>query len=163
MRAYEKAASSINSLLFYWLLNNLLEQSPSRPDGFCPLALSEGLTWGRRKCHAHCCRLLHANGIDGEKGDRAKLGLGGIQTVNASGGIRFVGFPLVEKKSRSEYGYGETMPAYGSVGFDLGLYFGIGARVDVFEFFDFLLGFAEVDIVKDDEEEPVEYLPRVEP
>ncbi|MCM8542104.1 MAG: hypothetical protein NE328_17675 [Lentisphaeraceae bacterium] len=103
------------------------------------------------------------NGIDGEKGDRAKLGLGGIQTVNASGGIRFVGFPLAEKKSRSEYGYGETMPAYGSVGFDLGLYFGIGARVDIFEFFDFLLGFAEVDIVKDDEEEPVEYLPRVEP
>lgn len=98
------------------------------------------------------------NGM-GDKENRTKLGLGGIQTVNSDGGIRFVGFPLSEKNSRSEYGYGETMPPYGSIGFDLGIFAGIGARVDLFELLDFFLGFAYVDLVKDDEQEKEEYLP----
>ena len=103
------------------------------------------------------------NGIDGEKGHRTKLGLGGVQEVNASGGIRFIGFPLAEVESRSKYGYGEKVPPYGSVGFDLGIIGGIGARVDIFELLDFFLGFAEVDLVEDDEEEPVVYLPLEQP
>lgn len=98
------------------------------------------------------------NGID-EKGYRAKLGLGGIQEVSSDGGIRFFGFPLSEKESRSDFGYGETMPPYGSIGFDAGLFFGIGARIDLFEMLDFFLGFANVDIVEDDEKEKEEYQP----
>lgn len=103
------------------------------------------------------------NGTDGEKGYRAKLGLGGIQEVDSSGGIRFLGFPLSEKESRSAFGYGETVPPYGSIGFDTGIFLGIGARVDLFEMLDFFLGFAYIDLVEDDDEEKEEYLPAVEP
>ena len=83
--------------------------------------------------------------------NRTKLGLGGIQQTEANGGIHGLGFPLAEEDARSGWGYAKTKPAYGSIGVDVGAYIGIGARVDIVEFFDFLLGFAGVDFIKDDE------------
>jgi len=84
--------------------------------------------------------------------NRAKLGLGGVQTTESNGGIMGVGFPLPERAARSGWGYGKIVPPYGSIGVDVGFFGGIGAKFDILEFFDFFLGFAEIDFIKDDED-----------
>jgi len=83
--------------------------------------------------------------------NRAKLGLGGLQTTESNGGIIAAGFPLPEKSARSGWGYGKLIPPYGSVAVDVGFFGGVGVKFDIFEFFDFFLGFAEVDFIEDDE------------
>jgi hypothetical protein len=46
--------------------------------------------------------------------------------------------------------YGRKAPAWGSVGFDVGLFIGVGAHVDIVELADFVSGFFGADICKDD-------------
>ena len=88
-------------------------------------------------------------------GFREKYGLGGTQSTHASGGAIILGVPLMENSARSRWGYGRDMPHFASVGVDTGLFFGIGARVDLLELLDFVFGFAMIDIVQDDREEEV--------
>lgn len=95
-----------------------------------------------------------AHGISGPDGDglRFKLGLGGIETSKTSGGQTGLVFPFTKYRSttRGDKVYGTTGPGLGSVGFDLGAFYGVGAHVDVVELLDFLLGLAGCDILDDD-------------
>ena len=88
---------------------------------------------------------------NGEGKNRTKLGLGGVQATESNGAIMGVGFPLPERVARSGWGYGKRVPPYGSIAVDVGLGLGIGVNFDILEFFDFFLGFANVDFIKDDE------------
>ena len=47
-------------------------------------------------------------------------------------------------------GYGGKVPGWGSVGFDVGFFLGVGAHADVVELLDFVTGFFGADISKDD-------------
>ena len=81
---------------------------------------------------------------------KMKYGLGGRQDTNSSGDTIILGITFYEDDARSRWGYGKDIPHFASVGVDLGIFFGLGVRVDVMEFFDLLLGFAEVDFMEDD-------------
>ena len=92
-------------------------------------------------------------GIFQNHGNRIKLGLGGIIEERDGGEYWGVGIPLSWSKN---YDYQDNIykkysPAWGSVGFDLGFLFGIGARVDFVEAVDFVLGIFTIDILSDDE------------
>ncbi|MCM8542025.1 MAG: hypothetical protein NE328_17280 [Lentisphaeraceae bacterium] len=86
----------------------------------------------------------------GDGGMKMKYGLGGRQDTNSSGDTIILGITFYEDDARSRWGYGKDIPHFASVGVDLGIFFGLGVRVDVMEFFDLLLGFAEVDFMEDD-------------
>jgi len=85
-------------------------------------------------------------------GTRAKLGLGGYQQNKEDGEILGVIVPMdfATNLSYKDNFYKEHSPGWGSVGFDMGLIFGIGARVDVVEALDFILGIFTIDLLNDD-------------
>lgn len=94
------------------------------------------------------------------------FGAGGM-TAMGFGGMHYIGdceyfgllYPFKKEETwgsglpgwRSEVGYGQHYPAWGSVGFDLGLLFGCGVRFDVVEAADFVLGWTGVDFLEDDQ------------
>ncbi|MEK7270447.1 MAG: hypothetical protein AAB215_05825 [Planctomycetota bacterium] len=94
-------------------------------------------------------------------GARVKIGLGGVYLARSFGtpGL-YVGllFPIIHnlgdtKRDVSDHAgdwYGRTYPAWGSVGADVGVGLGLGARVDPIELADFLLGFGLIDLANDD-------------
>ena len=86
----------------------------------------------------------------GGKGDRFKLGLGGLQKTKVDGNINGIGFPLEEYNARSKWKYGYTTPPYASIGFTTGAFFSLGVKADALEFVDFILGFFMLDIMSDD-------------
>jgi len=95
-------------------------------------------------------------GVNDDNGSRVKLGLGGIDTVQVSGFIEGVGEPINDLEVRSEWGYGGTVPSYGSIGFNLGYLVSIGAKVDALELIDFLAGIFTLDLVADDKTKTTE-------
>ena len=85
-------------------------------------------------------------------GKRVKLGLGGVQNEKQRGETVGVVFPISRSQIdtyEDDFYKGES-PALGSIGFDLGFIFGIGARVDAVEAVDFVLGIFGIDILGDD-------------
>ena len=62
-----------------------------------------------------------------------------------------LGTPAKEGGARSRWSYGRKTLAFASIGVDAGFVICLGARVDFLEFFDFLLGFARIDFMEDDE------------
>ena len=87
--------------------------------------------------------ILGWNEISGpDGGQRYMLGLGGYRWIRADGQYSGVIYPLSKvghDESRSETGYSSVHPTWGSVGFDVGLVVGLGARVDIVELIDFIL------------------------
>ena len=88
-------------------------------------------------------------------GERLKLGLGGAEEISSKGPCWGVGIPFgrYREERRSTVGNHEcAAPAWGSLGFDLGFLYGVGVRGDVVELLDFFLGWANIDLLRDDEE-----------
>ncbi len=85
-------------------------------------------------------------------GSRTKLGLGGIVTEEERGAYSGVVVPFerLEGLGRSGAPYNSWAPPLGAVGFDMGFLIGFGARVDVVEALDFVLGIFTIDILGDD-------------
>jgi hypothetical protein len=98
-------------------------------------------------------------GLMGGSGARGKLGLGGVQDNKERGDYYGVGLPLswAENKDHKDSFYKKHSPAWTSVGFDLGLIFGVGARADALEALDFVLGLFLIDILDDDRAVEEEY------
>ncbi len=94
------------------------------------------------------------NGIIGGSGGRVKLGLGGVVVEQERGAYSGVVYPFefMEGETRSDNFYNENLPAFGSVGIDLGFIVGIGVEVDFVQAVDFLLGIFTIDILDDDVE-----------
>ena len=92
------------------------------------------------------------DGIKGTPGGRMKLGLGGFVEEKEKGVYSGVVIPFRRMKgiTRSDSIYNSWAPPLGAVGFDLGFIMGIGARVDVVEVLDFILGIFTIDILDDD-------------
>jgi hypothetical protein len=99
--------------------------------------------------------LLGFNSVSAPCGDgkRLKFGLGIPEGRKVQEFYAGAIWPILSSKaeSRSSSTYGKTFPPWGSVGGDVGLFFGLSARADVVELVDFFLGIATVDILKDDE------------
>lgn len=94
----------------------------------------------------------HKNeGIMGGAGVGIKFGLGGMYYEKIRGAYSGIVIPLshskLERNKEKEYC---NNPGWGSAGFDLGYIIGLGTRVDVIEFIDFLGGIFLIDILKDD-------------
>lgn len=91
-------------------------------------------------------------GMEGHGGDRLEVGLGGIRDERIDGFCVGLGYPMVwhSLQSRSRLGYGASGPAWGSLGADVGLFLGLGGRVDVVEFADLCTGLVGYDLLKDD-------------
>lgn len=92
-----------------------------------------------------------------EYGERLQLGLGGVvplRTANDSVAAG-LGVPLAWARPETDRGeplsgYRSRHPGYGSLGVDLGLLVGFGARVDLVELADFLAGIFGADLLGDD-------------
>ena len=107
------------------------------------------------------------SGLLGGSGGRAKIGLGGLVVEEERGAYWGVIYPFefLEGETRSDNYYNKNLPAFGSVGIDLGFVLGIGVEVDVVQAVDFLLGIFTIDILGDDiegKEEDVEEVPAEE-
>ena len=93
-----------------------------------------------------------------------RLGLGGPQTVRLEGDALGFIWPferqevvrrefnriVYEPIPRNDTYYWSHAPGWGSVGVNLGFFFGAGLQADAVELADFVLGFFNVDIVHDD-------------
>lgn len=104
-----------------------------------------------------------------DRGTSFRLGLGGVQEIKTSGIHWGVGFPFerYQATKRPEGGpfgdwrldrsssfgdYEHSYPGWGSLGFDIGLLWGVGARVDAVELLDFAVGLTRIDLLRDDQE-----------
>ena len=89
---------------------------------------------------------------DRSGGTRDMFGLGGHQQSESDGTTSGLIIPFGWRKEecRSESFYKRHSPTLGSIGFDMGLVVGIGARIDFVELIDLILGFCGVDILNDD-------------
>lgn len=103
------------------------------------------------------CQCIVGIGHCGGGGAINSFGLGGYTydtCVSTKGDILALIFPFhlfdYSKRTRHNFGGDSKYPAWSSIGFDIGLFYGLGARVDPLEFIDFVLGIAGVDILEDD-------------
>ena len=101
------------------------------------------------------------DGFGNKGGDRYKLGLGGVQHLHERGETAgfIIPFSYSEIHEYKDSKYKELSPALGSVGFDLGFIISFGARVDLIETADFILGLFYLDILNDDEAAKAEKSP----
>jgi len=86
----------------------------------------------------------------GDGGVKTEYSFTGKHTTNISGETVIIGTPFYEKEIRNRKSYGQLIPKVGEIGFDIGLFYGFGVKVDAYEITDFMLGFAGVDIMLDD-------------
>ena len=105
--------------------------------------------------------VLGHNKVEGfmRKGERIKLGLGGIKTTNLDEGATtgvLVPISRINVDTQDGQMYSTKDPTWGSIGLDAGFIYGVGIHFDVVEFADFLLGVVGLDIIGDDDQLPAQ-------
>ena len=95
-------------------------------------------------------------GFFGIHGGFGALGLGGVRGYGLAGDASGFLIPFHVATYDEDGGghYSSKWPGWGSVGLELAAFVGIGVRLDIVEFADFVVGFAGLDFAGDDEEAP---------